>query len=180
MKRSSCIAGVTALAVLAGCATPPMGPMVAVMPGPNKPSQAFQDDDMTCRGYAQQMVAGQAQAANNQAVGAGVLGTVLGAGLGAAIGGGRGAAIGAAGGALGGTAIGTSQSQAAQYGIQRQYDNAYMQCMYSRGNQVPGAGRYAGPQAYSPPQQGYGPQQGPGYEPPQQDYSPPPPPPPGY
>jgi hypothetical protein len=159
-----------------------MGPMVGVLPGPNKSPAAFQDDDMTCRGYAQQMTAGQAQAANNQAVGAGVLGTVLGAGLGAAIGGGRGAAIGAAGGALGGTAIGTSQSQAAQGGIQRQYDNAYMQCMYSRGNQVPGAGRYAGPQQGAPgygPPEGYG-QQGPGYGQPQQGYYPPPPPPPGY
>jgi uncharacterized protein YcfJ len=177
MKRSSCIVGLTALAVLAGCATQPMGPMVGVLPGQNKSPQAFQDDDMTCRGYAQQMVAGQAQAANNQAVGAGVLGTVLGAGLGAAIGGGQGAAIGAASGAVGGTAIGASQSSAAQGGIQHQYDNAYMQCMYSRGNQVPGAGGYGAPQPPAPgygPPQGYGPQ-GPGYGPPQQGYGPPPP-----
>src|SRR5579859_4420548 len=173
MKRSSCIAGVTALAMLAGCATPPMGPMVGVLPGPNKAPQAFQDDDMTCRGYAQQMTAGQAQAANNQAVGSAVLGTVLGAGLGAAIGGGRGAAIGAAGGAVAGTAYGANGSQYAQGGIQRQYDVAYQQCMYSRGNQVAGYG--GGPRAYGPP-----PQQGYAAPPPQQGYGAPPPPPPGY
>jgi outer membrane lipoprotein SlyB len=157
MNRSKCIAGVTALAVLiTGCATPPMGPMVYVPPGPGKSQEAFQSDDMACRGYAQQMTAGQAEAANNRAVGAGVLGTVLGAGLGAAVGGGRGAAIGAGSGAIAGSAIGANQSQYAQGGIQLQYDNAYRQCMASRGN---GGGNYGPPPGYGPP---------------------PPPPPPGY
>ena len=132
-----------------------MGPRVAVMPGQNKPFEVFQQDQAVCQQYANQQVGGQAQQANNQAVGSAVVGTLLGAGLGAAIGGGRGAAIGAAGGAVAGTAYGASGSQNAQGGIQRQYDIAYQQCMYSRGNQVPG---YQGaPPAYGPPPPAYRP-----------------------
>ncbi|MGH6875890.1 MAG: glycine zipper family protein, partial [Rhizomicrobium sp.] len=78
----------TALATaLSGCVTPPMGPMIPVMPGPNKSLQAFQQDETTCEGYASRRVAGGAEAANNAAIGEGVLGTALGAGLGAALGG---------------------------------------------------------------------------------------------
>jgi len=185
-------AAMTGVLLLSACAAPPMGPRVAVMPPPNKPFDVFQQDDYACRGYAQQQVGGQAQAANNQAVGSALLGTVLGAGLGAAVGGGRGAAIGAAGGAVAGTAVGANQSQYAQGGIQRQYDVAYQQCMYSKGNQV--GGGYGGRPAYQPaPQPGYGPPPGygqspgygppPGYQQPQQPgygAPPPPPPPPGY
>ena len=124
--------------MLSACASPPMGPTVAVMPGANKPFEIFQSEDASCRGWANQAVAGQAEAANNRAVGTAVVGTVLGAGLGAAIGGGRGAAIGAGSGALVGTAYGANGSQWSQLGIQQQYNVAYEQCMYAHGNQVPG------------------------------------------
>jgi uncharacterized protein YcfJ len=144
-------AGLAAVALLSGCASPPMGPTVAVMPGPNKPFQVFQSDDAVCRGWANQAVQGQAEAANNQAVGAAVLGTVLGAGLGAAIGGGRGAAIGAGAGAIGGTAYGANRSQWSQLGIQQQYNVAYQQCMYSHGNQVPGYVAIYGAPVYTYP-----------------------------
>jgi hypothetical protein len=126
------------LAALGGCATPPLGPSVNVMPGPNKPFDVFAQDQAYCKQYASSQTAGQAQAANNQAVGGALLGTALGAGLGAAVGGGRGAAIGAASGAAIGTDYGANSSAYAQGSIQQQYDNAYSQCMYSRGNQVPG------------------------------------------
>jgi hypothetical protein len=132
---------------LAGCAQTPMGPTVNVMPNPNVPLSVFAADQAGCKGFAEQSVAGQAQSANNQAVGAAVLTTALGTGLGAAVGGGRGAGIGAASGAAVGTGIGASQSSNAQYSIQQQYDNAYAQCMYSKGHQVPG---YA-PIATEPP-----------------------------
>jgi uncharacterized protein YcfJ len=158
--------GLAAALALAGCAQPPMGPSVAIMPPPEKPFDAFQQDQQICKGIADQTVAGQVDAANNQAVGGAVLGTVLGAGLGAAIGGGRGAAIGAASGAGVGTAVGASNSGAQQYSIQRRYDIAYSQCMYSRGNQVPG---------YQPPPPAYAPP-----PPPPPGYGAPPPPPPGY
>ena len=123
---------------LAGCAQTPLGPTVQVMPGRGKTFEAFQYDAAACQQYSAQAVAGQADAANNRAVGAAVLGTVLGAGLGAAIGGGRGAGIGAAAGAGLGTAGGAEASGSTQGLIQVQYDNAYGQCMYSKGNQVAG------------------------------------------
>jgi hypothetical protein len=126
--------------VLSGCAQTPLGPTVQVMPGPGKSFEAFTFDQAGCKQYAESSVAGQAQNANNRAVGAAAIGTVLGAGLGAAIGGGRGAAIGAGSGAVAGTGVGMGSSSNEQYGIQQQYDNAYAQCMYSKGNMVPGYG----------------------------------------
>jgi uncharacterized protein YcfJ len=171
MKIFQPVAGVVAASLmLSACAHEPMGPRVAVMPGQNKPFEVFQQDQSVCQAYANQQVGGEARDANNRAVGSAVLGTLLGAGLGAAVGGGRGAAIGAGAGAVAGTAYGANGSAYEQGGIQRQYDIAYSQCMYSRGNQVPGYG--GGPRAYGPPP-------APGYAPPP-GYGPPPPPPPGY
>jgi uncharacterized protein YcfJ len=134
--------------LLDACATTPMGPTVQVMPGATIPFPIFQQDQDTCKQYAQSQVAGQADSANKNAVGAAVLGTVLGAALGGAVGQGHGAGVGSAAGAIVGTGVGTSASQNAQLSIQDQYNNAYVQCMYSKGNQVPGA---AAPQAVAPP-----------------------------
>ena len=126
--------------LLSGCAQTPLGPTVQVMPGPGKSFDAFQYDQAGCKQFAEGAVAGQAQNANNRAVGAAAIGTVLGAGLGAAIGGGRGAAIGAGSGAVAGTGLGMGSSSNEQYGIQQQYDNAFAQCMYAKGDMVPGYG----------------------------------------
>jgi outer membrane lipoprotein SlyB len=140
------VAALVALLLLDGCVSQPMGPTVAVMPAPNKPFEVFQQDQALCRQYADQQVAGGAQQANNQQVLTGVAGTVLGAGLGAAVGGGRGAAVGAASGAVAGTVVGAGPAQQAQMSLQQRYDMAYAQCMYARGNQVPGfAPGYAPP-----------------------------------
>jgi hypothetical protein len=147
-----------ALLLLDGCASEPMGPTVAVMPAPGKPFDVFQSDQALCKQFADQEVAGGSHSANNRQVGTTIVGTLLGAGLGAAIGGGRGAAIGAGAGALGGTAVGAGPSGQAQYSLQQRYDIAYSQCMYSRGNQVPGFR----PVGVPPPPPGYAP----GYPPP--------------
>ena len=56
--------------MLAGCAMTPLGPTVRVMPGPYKPFEVFQRDQFECTQYADSMVAGQAEAANNRALGA--------------------------------------------------------------------------------------------------------------
>jgi hypothetical protein len=141
--RSGALAIAGAVIALAGCAQTPMGPTVQVMPGPGKTFDTFQSDQSTCKVSAANQVQGQADQANKQAVGAAVLTTVLGAGLGAAAGGlggdaGGGAALGAATGSTLGTGIGAQNSANAQYGIQGQYDNAFSQCMYSKGEQVPG------------------------------------------
>lgn len=138
--------------LLAACASQPPGPTVAVMPAPGKPFEVFQSDQAMCKSYADGQTAGEAQQANNRQVLTGVVGTVLGAGLGAAVGGGRGAGIGAGAGALGGTAFGAGPSEHSGYSIQQRYNIAYSQCMYARGNQVPG---FQPASAYPPPPGNY-------------------------
>ena len=133
------------LASLAGCAAPPLGPTVQVAPGPGKSFNAFQADNNECRFFAGSQVQGQAEAANNRAVGGAALATVGGAAAGALVGSafgnaGAGAAIGAGAGLAGGGAYGANTAANAQMGIQQQYDNAYVQCMLSKGNRVPGYG----------------------------------------
>lgn len=136
--RSALVSTGMAALMLAGCVSEPLGPRVAVMPAPNKPFDVFQQEQAMCEQYAGSQVNGAAQDANNRAVGTALITTILGAGLGAAVGGGSGAAIGAASGAVAGTALGAAPTGAAQYDIQQRYDIAYSQCMYSKGNQVPG------------------------------------------
>jgi uncharacterized protein YcfJ len=133
---NSVAVGVSAAFLLQACAATPMGPTVRVMPPQGKPFEQFQADDSACRGFASSQVSGQADAANNKAVGAAVLGAALGAGIGAAAGGGRGAGIGAASGGAFGTMVGTDASAHEQHSIQWQYNTAYSQCMASKGNQV--------------------------------------------
>jgi uncharacterized protein YcfJ len=151
-RTAALAAGMAGILVFAGCATTPVGPTVQVMPGEGKSFAVFTADQDACKQYATQQVAGQAQAANNQAIGTAVLSTALGTGLGAAVGGGYGARVGAASGAATGTAIGAGQTQANQMSIQQQYDNAFAQCMYAKHDQVAGW-EPAPPQTYGPPQQ---------------------------
>lgn len=128
------------LVALAGCATAPVGPRVAVMPAPGKPFELFAQEDQTCRYYAAQSAnpAGNDVAAQNLA-GNAVVGTAIGATIGALAGGNhRGAGVGAAAGLLAGSMAGSSQGAYAARDAQRLYDIAYQQCMYSKGNQVPG------------------------------------------
>ena len=143
---------------LVGCATMPTGPTVSVMPGPGKPFEAFMADDNICRDWALRQIGGTApsQTANENTASGAVIGTVLGAGLGALIGSttgnaGAGAAIGAGAGLLGGASIGSSAGASSEYQLQRRYDIAYQQCMYYKGNQIPGVARHPAP-AYAQPQ----------------------------
>lgn len=155
MQRNKAIVALLGpVLLLAACAQTPLGPTVAVMPAPGKPFDVFQSDQLLCKQYAEGQVAGQAENANMRAVGAAALTTALGAGLGAAIGSasgaaGLGAGIGAGSGALGGAGIGAMQSDRANMTIQQRYDIAFSQCMYSRGNQVPGF--VPAQPAYAPP-----------------------------
>lgn len=147
----------SALAVLAGCATMPTGPTVMVMPAPGKPFEVFMADDSVCRQWAQQQIGGASPgktANQNLATGAAV-GTAIGAGLGAAIGAasgdaGAGAVIGAGAGLLGGTSVASNQAYSSEWQLQRRYDIAYQQCMYTKGNQIPGIQRSKA-QTYPPP-----------------------------
>jgi hypothetical protein len=134
-----------ALLALGGCQpAPPTGPTIAVMPGPHKSLTQFQNDDYTCRGFAQsQSQSSQAaQTGLNSPVGTAaattVAGTAAGALLGAAAGNaGMGAAIGAGAGLLGGTALGAHKSHKEAMSMQQSYDIAYAQCMKTKGNSVP-------------------------------------------
>ena len=132
------------LLLLCGCATLPTGPSVNVLPAQGKPFDTFRAEDATCRQWAEQQVGKSTQETYNSNVATGaVAGTAVGAGLGAAVGSasghaGAGALIGAASGLLVGTAAGSNSGQAYGREAQRRYDNAYVQCMYSYGNQVPG------------------------------------------
>jgi hypothetical protein len=145
------IFGVGAGLLLGGCAHEPIAPTVAVIPAPNKPFSVFQQDEASCKRYADQQVAGGAQAANNRAVETGAVATGLGALLGAVVGGGNGAGVGAVTGAVLGTAVGADASQRDQYGLQSRYDIAYSQCMYAKGDQVPGFRSAAAPPPPPPP-----------------------------
>ncbi len=162
------------IAALSACATIPDGPSVAVLPGANKSFEQFREDNVVCRHYAQETVGQTAgQAAADSAVKSAAVGTALGAAAGALIGAatgnaGTGAAIGAGGGLLAGGAFGSDAYGRSAYVVQDRYDIAYMQCMYTKGNQVPM------PTAYRLTSPGYQPPPPP---PPQGAYSPPPPPP---
>jgi Glycine-zipper domain len=162
---------------LTGCVVLPTAPMVTALPGSTKGFDQFRADDDYCRGYAHASVAGPSQAASNtaaaNAVGSAAIGAAAGAIIGAATGdAGAGAAIGAGSGLLFGSVAGANGLGYSSYALQRQYDRAYVQCMYGHGNRVPArlvyGGRRSGypapgyrvPNA-SPPDQGP-----PGYAPP--------------
>lgn len=144
------------LLILSGCVTLPTGPSVNVLPAQGKPFDLFRTEDATCRQWAEQHLGMSAQQTyeSNVATGA-VAGTAIGTGLGAAVGSvsghaGEGALIGAATGLLVGTSAGSDSGQVYGREAQRRYDNAYVQCMYSYGNQVPGY-RFRAAAAAPPP-----------------------------
>ncbi len=168
--------GIVAAAVslsLAGCAEEPLGPTIPVMPGPDKPFAAFQDDQYYCEDYARDRVAGRVNAENDRIARHTIVGALLGAALGAAVGNprGTGAAIGGAAGAAVGAS--TAHPGSGRYDTQRAYDYAYAQCMDYRGNRLPPP--YGPPPGYHQQDRGY-PQ--PGYQ--RQDRRDYPPPPDGY
>lgn len=143
MKTFAAVLMGAAALLAAGCATVPTGPNVLVLPGTDKSFDQFRADDGVCRGWAaQQSGITTAQVANEStatgaAVGAG-LGAVGGALIGSASGeAAGGAAVGAGVGLLTGTAVGAGNAQEGAMTVQWRYDNAYVQCMYAKGNQIP-------------------------------------------
>ena len=129
-------------ALLAGCATTPLGPTARVMPAPGKPFAVFQEDQALCKHFAEEEVGGGPLTADAKRLGSALLTTALGAGLGAALvprhsatGASR---LGAVGAVLGAATAGRGSAHD-QGDLQGRYDLAYTQCMYSRGNQVPAA-----------------------------------------
>jgi hypothetical protein len=160
MRMKGIFACLTLLAA-SGCVYVPTGPSVMVLPGGGKSFEQFQVDDAVCRQWA----GGQAGVSPQQTIdqnvaGGAVAGTLIGAGLGAAVGAafgdpGIGAGIGAASGLLVGSSEGSRAGQAYGWDAQRRYDIAYQQCMYAKGNQIPGAGQRTRDRRNVPPPQGY-------------------------
>jgi len=183
MRKSSSlsIAAASAVLLLAGCAVVPTGPSVMALPGSGKNFEQFRSDDAECRQYAQHQVGGTDanQAAADAGVRSAAVGTVVGAVAGAAIGGRDSAGVGAGTGLLVGSMAGTGAAQSSAYASQRNYDNAYVQCMYAKGQQVPVSGAVARSRAQAPADRAGASYPPPGnIPPPPSGY--PPPPPPGY
>ena len=183
MKYGRFLLVILAAAVVTGCATMPSGPSVMVLPTPGKSFETFQAEDQVCRDWAaRQSGATPADTVNQNIAGGAAVGTLMGAGLGAAIGAasgnvGAGAAIGAGVGALGGTGVGSQAGFEAGADAQRRYDNAYQQCMYAKGNQIPGTAREARRAQWVPPPPPPGYARAPFTPPPPPPGAPPPPPP---
>ncbi len=161
------------VAALSACATIPNGPSVMALPGTGKSFDEFRADDATCRQFAYEQVGGVTgqQAAQKAAVSSAVVGTALGAAAGAAIGSatgqmGAGAAIGAGSGLLLGSAAGSGYASGSYYAAQQRYDNAYMQCMYAKGNRIPVYGTFTSPGPSAPPRRMSPPPPPPDYPPP--------------
>jgi len=157
MNKRLLLVPLLAALALGGCVTVPTGPAVMVLPGSNKSFDQFRVDEGDCRQYAQAVVGGPStgQAASDAAAANAVAGTLIGAAAGAIIGSasgqaGPGAAIGAGTGLLFGSAASGNAAGYSSRALQRNYDVAYMQCMYARGNQVPGRVAYRGPPPNTP------------------------------
>ncbi|MGH8279610.1 MAG: hypothetical protein ACRETQ_08630 [Gammaproteobacteria bacterium] len=170
MHAGKLIFAVGAALAIAGCAQLPTAPTIAVMPAPGMPFDVFQQDNYYCQQYARASLGVNPSSVAGQQVATGaVAGAAIGAAAGALLGGNSNAAgAGAATGLLFGTAAGAGSANETTYGLQRRYNIAYAQCMYAKGNQVPG---YSAPHYLAPPP--------PGTPPPPPAGLPPPPPPPG-
>jgi len=164
---------VLSLLMVAGCTTMPTGPSVMVLPGSGMSFDQFRADDWTCRNYALESIGGKTpgQVAQESGVKSAVVGTAIGAAAGAALGGHEGAGVGAGTGLLVGGLAGTEAAQASGYDLQHRYDISYVQCMYSKGHQVPVSGHIYRPPRWSPYRS-----LPPGVPPPPPGYPPPPPP----
>jgi hypothetical protein len=178
MRRGIVFLAPVALALALGaCVTMPEGPSVMVLPPPGKPFDLFRAEDFACRQWAHEQIGVSPQdVANQNAASAGAAGAIVGATAGAVLGAasghaGEGAAVGAGTGLLVGSAAGAEAGAYSGAEAQWRYDVAYQQCMYAKGNLLPGMRRRVwGPVPPPPPGTGYPPPPPPGQ---------PPPPPPG-
>lgn len=122
------------LVLLGACTTTQMAPTVSAQPGHDKSAEAFQQDQKDCEQYAKGQVADQVAAAHSNDE----------------------TAVGGTANATAETGDAASEPKATQADIQKQYDAAYLRCMRSKGDQVPGDepakdDQQAKPQALLPP-----------------------------
>jgi uncharacterized protein YcfJ len=133
---------ITLILTLAACASAPTGPTVTVMPREGKPFDVFQKEDQECRGFAAKAAEDTSNAALKQGASSALIGAAVGAAAGAVIQGGSSKNIGTGAGIglLGGSAKGAMGASNKEDQAQTQYNIAYQQCMYAKGNQVPSFG----------------------------------------
>ena len=160
-----------ALLMAAACTTIPTGPSVMALPGTGRSFDQFRASDAECRQFALGQSGGTT--ANQTSIDSGMksaaVGAAVGALAGAAMGGRDSAGVGAGTGLLVGSLAGASAGEVSGRDLQRRYDNAYVQCMYAKGERVPVSGRLVSepPRVSSP-------------HPPAPNSAAPPPPPPGH
>ncbi len=151
MNLSKTVLGAALAVTLIGCASIPTGPSVAVMPGPGKPFDLFNADNAICKEFAHQQIgADPNDVAREQVLTGAAAGVALGAASGALMGHGHGgqAESMAGAGLIVGSAAGGNAANQSTMTLQRRYDIAYQQCMYAKGNQIPG---YPAPRYVTPP-----------------------------
>ena len=110
---------ISGILLVGGCATVPTGPSVMALPGAGKSFEQFRADDGECRRYAFRAIDGinAGKAANENSL--------------------RDAGVGAGTGLIVGSMSGAETGERSSYGDQRDYDHAYVQCMYGKGHRVP-------------------------------------------
>ncbi len=129
-----------AIGLLTACVSAPTGPTITIMPREGKSFEEFKKEDEECRAFAAKAV----REGNTAALKEGAISTATGAAIGAAAGalyqGGSSSNVGtgAAIGMVGGAAVGAMAASSKETQAQTQYNTAYQQCMYTKGNQVPG------------------------------------------
>jgi hypothetical protein len=147
LKLSSAVLALS----LGACVVMPQGPSVMSLPGTGKNFDQFRTDDASCKQFANEQVGtSPQQAAENSAVASATVGAILGAAAGAIIDGPRGAANGAGVGLLMGSSAGASAANVTGRSAQRNFDNAFIQCMYAKGHRVPVSGKLTGAPALPP------------------------------
>ena len=153
MKRA--ILTLAIISTLAACVSAPTGPTIAIMPREGKPFDVFQQEDQQCREFAANAI----KDTSNAALKEGATSAAIGAAAGAVIQGGSSQNIGTGAGVglLGGAAMGAMNASGKQNQAQAQYNIAYQQCMYSKGNQVPSYPSQGGGPNYRPPSSGFKP-----------------------
>lgn len=172
------VAGLAVL-LLASCATAPVGPSRMALPGTGRSFESFRLDDTWCRRQAAEGASGAQSAVNDAAAATTLASTAVGALAGAALGGHQGAGVGAGAGLLVGASAAGQNTAWAGPGVQRNYDQIYLQCMYARGHRVPASGVFTVPTARPAPAPVPSSSVSPSGTTPTRPAEPPPPPPPG-
>jgi len=145
MSRFSKVLSSATILAVTGCTSVPNGPDVMALPGAGLSFEQFRNDDVNCQQFATYQLDGSTpnEAAVTSGITSAIIGSALGAAAGAILGGGNGAIIGAGSGLLAGSLMGTSASNVSMNEVQQRYDAAYIQCMYSKGHQVPVSGQFS-------------------------------------